>query len=88
MEKKIKEISKGKGKETLNSLILEKDAKIQSLKKKLKIPHDSHVDTVELKVVLQGKQTLETELLDTKAIVGTFQNQKEVLESQIQILKN
>ena len=31
---------------------------------------------------------METELLDTKAIVGTFQNQKEVLESQIQILKN
>lgn len=41
-----------------------------------------------MKVVLQGKQALEIELQDTKAIVGTFQNQKEVLESQIQILKN
>lgn len=33
LEKEIKEISKGKGKETLNSLILEKDAEIQNLKK-------------------------------------------------------
>ena len=74
MEKKIKEISKGKGKETLNSLILENDAKSQSLKKKLKIPHDAHVEIAELKVVLQEKQTLEIELQDTKAIVGTFQN--------------
>ena len=74
MEKKIKEISKGKGKETLNSHILEKDAEIQSLKKKLKIPHDAHLETVDLKVVLQEKQALEIELQDTKAIVGTFQN--------------
>ena len=88
MEKKIKEISKGKGNETLNSLILEKDAEIQSLKKKLKISHDSHVETTKLKVVLQEKQALETKLQDNKAIVGTFQNHKEVLESQIQILKN
>ena len=41
-----------------------------------------------MKVVLQEKQVLETEFQDTKAIVGTFQNQKEVLESKIQILKN
>ena len=61
---------------------------IHSLKKKLKIPHDSHVETAELKVVLQEKQALENELQDTKAIVGPFQNQKEELESQIQILKN
>ena len=52
LEKKIKEISKGKGKETLNSLIPEKDAEIQSLKKKLKIPNDAHVETAALKVVL------------------------------------
>ena len=54
----------------------------------MNIPHDSHVESAELKVVLQEKQALETELLDTKAIVGTFQNHKEVLESQIQIPKN
>ena len=54
----------------------------------MKIPHDAHVETIELKVVLQEKQALEAELQDTKAIVGTFQNQKEELESQIQILKN
>ena len=47
----------------------------------MKIPHDAHVETVELKVFLQEKQALETEFQDTKAIVGTFQNQKEVLES-------
>ena len=94
MEKKIVEISKGKGNETLNSLIslnsliLEEDAKIQSLKKKLKLPHDAHVETVELKVVLQEKQDLESELQNTKAMVGTVQNQKEELENQIQILKN
>ena len=52
LEKMIKEISKGKGKETLNSLILEKDAEIQSFKKKLKIIHDAPVETAELKVVL------------------------------------
>ena len=57
------------------------------MKKKFKIPHDSHVETAELKVVLQEKQALEIELQDTKAIVQTFQNQKEVLESKIQILK-
>ena len=56
------------------------------MKKKLKIPHDAHVEIVELKVVLQEKQALESELQDTKAIVGTFPNQKEELESQIQIL--
>ena len=58
------------------------------MKKKLKIPHDAHVETAELKVVLQEKQVMESELQDTKAIVGTFQNQKEELESQIQILNN
>jgi cell division septum initiation protein DivIVA len=55
---------------------------------KLKISHDSHVEIAELKVVLQENEALENELKDTKAIVGTFQNQKEELESQIQILKN
>ena len=54
----------------------------------MEITHDAHVETVELKVVLQEKQALETELQDTKAIVGTFQNQKEILEIQIQILEN
>ena len=81
MENIIKEINRGKGKQTLNSLISEKDVDIQSLKKKLKIPHDAHVETAELKVVLQEKQALETELQDTKSIVGAFQIQKEVLES-------
>lgn len=46
------------------------------------------METIELKVVLQEKQVLEIELQDTKAILGNFQNQKEELENQIQILKN
>lgn len=54
----------------------------------MEIPHDAHVESAEMKVVLQEKQALETELQDTKAIIGTFQNQKEVLESHIQTLKN
>ena len=74
LEKKIKEMSKGKWKETLNSLIVEKDAEIQSMRKKLKIPHDAHVEIAELKVVLQEKQALETKLQDIKVIAGTFQN--------------
>ena len=54
----------------------------------MKIPHDAHVETTELKVALQEKQALKTKLQDTKAIVVTFQKKKDELESQIQILKN
>ena len=40
----------------------EKEAEIQSLKKKLKLPHDSHVETAGLKIVLEEKQNMESEL--------------------------
>lgn len=43
LEKKIIEINKNNGNDIFNSLIWEKDAKIQNLKKKLKMPHDAHV---------------------------------------------
>ena len=71
----------------MNKVILEKETKIQSLKKKLKLPHDSHVETTKLKIVLKEKQNLESELQNTKAMVGTIQGQKEELEQKIQLLK-
>ena len=49
--------------------------------------HETHVQTAKLKTVLQEKDTLENELKNTKAIVGTFKTQKEELEHQTQILK-
>lgn len=52
------------------------------------MPHESHVQTTELKSVLQEKEVLENELENTKAVVGTFKDQKEVLESQIKLLKD
>ena len=45
------------------------------------------METVEFKIVLEEKQNLETELQNTKAMVGTIQSQKEELEHEIQILK-
>lgn len=49
LEKKIIEINKSSRNETFNSLIQEKDAEIHNLKKKLKMQHDAHVQTTELK---------------------------------------
>lgn len=87
LEKKILQISKGNADDALNKAILEKETEIQSVKKKLKLPHDSHVETAELKIVLEEKQNLETELQNTEAMVGTIQGQKEELEQEIQLLK-
>jgi phosphotransferase system IIB component len=52
------------------------------------MPHEAHVQTVELKTILLEKEVLENELQNTKAIVGTFKDQKEVLESQGKLLKH
>jgi len=51
------------------------------------MPHEAHVQTSELNTILQEKKVLENELQNTKAIVGTFKDQKEVLENQVMILK-
>ena len=56
---------------------------IQALKKKLKMPHDAHVQTIELETILQEKEILENELQNTKATVGTFKGQNEELEQKI-----
>ena len=55
LEKKVLQVTKGNADDALNKIILEKEAKIQNLKKKLKLPHDSSMETVELKVVLEEK---------------------------------
>ena len=39
---------------------------IQALKKKLKMPHDRHVQTTELETILQEKEILENKLQNTK----------------------
>ena len=55
LEKKVLQITKGNADDALNKIILEKEAEIQNLKKKLKLPHDSPVETVQIKVVLEEK---------------------------------
>ena len=87
LEKKILEINKGDGNEVFNSIIQEKHIEIQSLKKKLKLPSEGPVQTMELKTVFQEKEVLHTELQNTKAIVGTIKDQKSALVDQIKIFK-
>ena len=87
LEKKILEIKKGAGNDAFNNLIQEKDIEIQNLKKQLKLRHEEHIQTVELKTILQEKEVLQTELQNTKAIVGTIKNQKNTLEDQVELLK-
>ena len=53
----------------------------------MKMPHEAHVQTAELKRILQKKESLESELQNIRAMVGTFEIQKEKLEYQIQSLK-
>ena len=62
LEKNFLEISKGNENDAWNKVISENEVEIQSLKKKLKLPHDSHVETVELKIVLEEKKNIESEL--------------------------
>lgn len=86
-ENKIPEINKGVGNDAINSLIQEKDIEIQDLKKQLKLPHEVPVQTIEPIIVLQEKEVLQTELQNTKAIVGMINDQKNALEDQVKILK-
>ena len=88
MEKKIVEINKGEGNEAMNNIIQEKDMEIQNLKKQLKLPSEGAVQTIELKIVLQEKEVLQTELKNKKAIVGTIKDEKSSLEDEIKSLKD
>ena len=47
---------------------------------------EGHAQTSELKMVLQEKEDLQIELQNTKAIVRTIREEKEVLEDQIKKL--
>ena len=57
LENKVLQVSKGNENDALNKVISEKEVEIQSLKKKLNLPHDSHVETDELKIVLEENKT-------------------------------
>ena len=52
------------------------------------MPHEAHVQTTKLKIVLQEKHVLEDELQNTEGVVGTIKDQKEMLENQVKILKD
>ena len=71
----------------MNKIVEEKEAEIQNLKKQLKLPAESDVQIVELRTILQEKEVLQTELQNTKAIVGTIRDEKVALEDQIKALK-
>ena len=87
LEKKVVEINQGVGNEAMNKIVQEKEAEIQNLKNQLKLPTEGAVETMELKTVLQEKEVLQTELQNTKAIVGTIRDEKDALEDQIKSLK-
>ena len=80
LEKKIVEINQGNALEAMNKMVEEKEVEIQNLKKQLKLPVESPVQTIELKTILPD---LQTKLQNTKAIVGTIKDEKAVLEDQI-----
>ena len=68
-------------------LIQEKDAEISSLKKKLKIPQEAYVETSELKIVMEEKDSLQKQLIDSQANFASCNNQKLLLEEQVKLLK-
>ena len=86
LEKKIVEINQGNTLEAMNKMVEEKEVEIQNMKKQLKLPVESHVQTIELKTTLQEKEDLQTELHNTKAIAGTIKYEKAALEDQIKKL--
>ena len=85
LEKNIIEVNKEVGNKKILFLLEEKDVEIQNLKKRLKMPHEAHVQIVELKIVLREKQVLEDELHNTKEVVGTIKDQKEMMGNQVNI---
>lgn len=72
LEKKVLQITKGNADDSLNKIIVEKEVEIQNLKKKLKLPQDASVETIELKVVLEEKKILQAKLQNAKAMLGTM----------------
>ena len=87
MEKKTLDQSKQAGENNMTLLIQERDAKISSLKKKLKIPQEAYVQTSELKIVMEEKESLQKQLIDSQANFASCNNQKILLEEQIKLLQ-
>lgn len=59
LEKKLLDQSKQNGDNNMTLLIQERDAEISSLKKKFKIPQEVYVQTSELKIVMEEKESLQ-----------------------------
>ena len=87
LEKKFLDQSKQVGDNNLTLLIQDKDAEISSLKKKLKIPQEAYVQTSELKIVMEEKDSLQKQLIDSQANFASCNNQKLLLEEQEKLLK-
>ena len=68
-------------------LIQERDAKISSLKKKLKIPQEVYVQTSELKIVMEEKESLQKQLINSQANFASCNNQKILLEEEVKLLQ-
>lgn len=87
IDKKILEQNKETGSNNMTLFLQERDTKILNPKKKMKIPNDGHLQTTELKTVLEEKESLQKQLLDNKVTIATFIEHKKVLEDKIKILK-
>ena len=87
LEKKLLEQSKQSGDNNMTLLIQDKDVEISSLKKKLKIPQETYVETSELKTVMEEKKSLQKQLIDSQANYTVCNNQKLLLEEQIKLLQ-
>ena len=55
LDKKILEQNKETGSNNMTLLLQERDTEILNMKKKLKIPNDGHLQTTELKTILEEK---------------------------------
>ena len=54
--------------------IQERDVEISSLKKKLKIPQEAYVQTSKLKIVMEEKDSLQKQLIDSQANFASCNN--------------
>ena len=53
----------------------------------MKIPQDSYVQTSKLKIVMEEKDSLQKQLIDSQANFSSCNNQKLLLEEQVKLLK-
>ena len=74
MEKKLLDQSKQNGDNNMTLLIQDKDAEISSPKKKLRIPQEAYVQTSELEIVMEEKESLQKQLIDSQANFASCNN--------------